>query len=76
MHIEISDAIFTLAYLFLGGGAPRCDDGVDSDDDGKLGPTDEVHLLNHPFLGGREPPAPFPDEGKDPTENSLGCRRF
>jgi hypothetical protein len=75
-RIEISDAIFGLAYLFLGGEAPRCADAVDADDDGGLNLTDAVFLLNHLFTGGRAPPPPYPEEGVDPTADGLSCRGF
>jgi hypothetical protein len=74
--IEITDAIFTLSYLFLGSEAPRCADATDADDDGKLLLTDAVYLLGHLFLGGPAPGAPYPRSGADPTEDELGCRGF
>ncbi|MBI4603819.1 MAG: FG-GAP repeat protein [Planctomycetes bacterium] len=75
-QIEISDAVFALGYLFLGGESPRCEDAVDADDDGVLILTDAIFLLSHLFLGGREPPAPYPEPGLDPTEDALACRGF
>ena len=38
--IDITDAIFTLGFLFLGGGAPPCEDAADADDRGTLEITD------------------------------------
>ena len=73
-HLNITDAVFTLTYLFLGGVHPPCEDAADVDDLGTLGLTDSVYLLNHLFLGGPEPPAPYPTAGVDPTEDALGCR--
>ncbi len=75
-RIEISDAIYALAYLFLGGEAPRCEDAVDADDDGKITLTDAVYTLNHLFGGGAAAPEPYATEGKDPTVDSLDCRGF
>jgi len=75
-RIEISDAIYALSYLFLGGEAPRCEDAVDADDDGRLVLTDAVYILNHLFTGGPEPPPPYPGEGKDPTGDELECLGF
>jgi len=75
-RIEISDAIFALAYLFLGSEAPRCADAVDADDDGALVLTDAVYTLNHLFGGGPQPPAPYPEAGEDPTADGLDCRGF
>ncbi len=75
-RIEISDAIYALSYLFLGGEVPRCKDAVDADDDGRLVLTDAVYLLNHLFAGGPEPPVPYPNKGMDPTQDTLDCRGF
>jgi hypothetical protein len=38
------------------------------------GRADSVYLLNHLFLGGPEPPGPYPAAGVDPTGDMLGCR--
>ena len=74
--VNISDAIFTLDYLFLGGPAPYCDDAADADDSGRLDITDAVRILNHLFLGTATIPAPYPEEGRDETVDSLGCLGF
>jgi hypothetical protein len=74
--IDITDAIFTLGFLFLGGGAPPCEDAADADDRGTLEITDPVYLLNYLFSGGPEPPPPLETAGLDSTEDTLGCRGF
>jgi hypothetical protein len=74
--VDISDVIFTLSYLFLGGEAPKCADAADADDTGDLLLTDAIYLLGHLFLGGPRPPPPFPEEGFDPTEDALDCRGY
>ncbi|MEC9352428.1 MAG: hypothetical protein VYD81_03855, partial [Planctomycetota bacterium] len=74
--VDLSDAIFLLNFLFLGGAAPGCEDGADASDDGDLGLTDAIYILNFLFLGGSElpPPSPFNTcPGPDPTEDGLGC---
>ena len=75
-RIEISDAVSTLAYLFLGAAAPVCLDAADADDDGRLDLSDAVRVLNFLFLGGTAPEAPHPDPGPDPTDDALSCRGF
>jgi hypothetical protein len=76
-EVNLSDAIFTLNYLFLSGAAPECMDAADSDDSGKLDLSDPIYLLGHLFLGGRRPPAPGPDVcGEDPSEDTLSCLLF
>ena len=69
----LTDAVFTLDYLFRGGRAPGCVKAADADDDGEVNVTDAVYLLNFLFLGRGVPPAPFPGCGGDPTEDEMTC---
>jgi hypothetical protein len=71
--IDITNAISSLAYQFLGGPAPCCLDAIDADDGGTIDITDPVYVLGFLFLGGPRPPAPFPACGPDPTEDNLDC---
>jgi len=71
--VNLSDGIFTLAYLFQGGAEPRCLDATDSDDNGKLDLTDVIFTLTFLFQGGASPPAPFPENGPDPVSDDLHC---
>ncbi len=71
--LNITDVIFILNHLFLGGTAPPCSDAADVDDSGMLNLTDAVYLLNYLFLGGRPPPPPFPSYGTDPTLDTMDC---
>src|SRR5262245_42889403 len=68
LQVDLSDAVFTLGFLFLGD-PPRlpCEDAADADDDGILDLTDAVFGLSFSFLGGRAPPEPFPSCGPDAT---------
>jgi hypothetical protein len=75
-RIDVSDAVFTLNFLFLGGIKPACDDAVDTDDTGSMDITDAVRLLDHLFRSGPAPPAPHPEPGPDPTADALRCRGF
>ena len=75
-RLNITDGVFTLSHLFLGGVDPLCEDATDADDRGTVELTDAVYLLNHLFLGGSEPPPPYPTPGEDPTADQLGCRGF
>lgn len=70
--VDISDAIRTLSYLFLGATAP-CLDGLDTDDSGLVDLTDAVVTLGFLFQGGPSPRAPYPEAGPDPTDDDLGC---
>jgi len=82
--INITDGVFVLNFLFIGGPEPRCTDAADSDDNGMLNITDGVAILNWLFLSGRTPPPPSPstanytpsDCGEDPTADDQTCADF
>jgi mono/diheme cytochrome c family protein len=77
----ITDAIFLLNSLFLGGRAPVCRPIADSNNDGSLNVSDAVHLLGFLFLGGPEP-APLSQaeinecKGLDPEAIRRGMKVF
>lgn len=72
-QINLTDAVFALNHLFLGGDAPSCFKACDPNDDAVLNLTDPIFLLNYLFLGGRPPMAPFPTCGSDPTPDDMSC---
>ena len=72
--IDISDAVFTLDYLFLGGDAPPCEDAAGANDDGVLEISDPMAALGALFLGGSRLPPPSRSPGVDPTADELSCR--
>src|SRR5437867_33000 len=74
--LNLSDAVFTLEYLFQGGKEPTCQDAADSNDDGFLNLSDPVHLLSFLFLGRPPPPPPGLDCGEDTTGDDLTCFCF
>ncbi|MBI4604932.1 MAG: hypothetical protein HY721_23470 [Planctomycetes bacterium] len=63
---DISDAVYMLGHLFLGGPRWPCEEAADINDDGRKDLSDAVHLLRHLFLGSSPPPPPFPGCGPDP----------
>ena len=73
--IQLTDGIFLLNFLFLGGDSPGCFDSADADDNGTIQMTDGIYLLNYLFLGGSPPPAPFDGCGPDPIDpaDKLAC---
>ena len=81
-RFEITDAIFLLNYLFLGGGPPPCLDAADVNDDERVDLADGSFALNFLFRGGPAPPDPgsvgeFCD--RDPTGgpgDELGCESY
>jgi hypothetical protein len=74
--LDISDAVFLLAYLFQGGDSPRCISACDVNDDGSADLSDAVRVIAHLFLG--DPPLPAPQGacGPDPTPDALACAEF
>jgi hypothetical protein len=73
-HVDISDAQYTLNFLFLGAGRPRCLDAADANDDGRVDISDPVATLGYLFLGSGSLPPPRGSPGQDPTPDSLDCR--
>ena len=75
--INLTDGVFLLNFLFLGGPTPPCADAADANDDGVLNITTGVFVFNWLFLGGPLPPAPGPGAcGPDPTPDDLGCDNY
>ncbi|MGQ9590329.1 MAG: LamG-like jellyroll fold domain-containing protein [Planctomycetota bacterium] len=76
--MNITDGIFVLNYLFLGGPAPTCLDAADSNGDNALNITDGIYILNYLFLGGTAPPEPGPDVcGPDPdADEDQTCESY
>ena len=79
--LNITDGIYVLNYLFLGGEAPACAETADANDDGVVNITDGIFLLNYLFLGGPAPADPGPPEapcGPDPagSPGDLGCETY
>ncbi|MBI4605324.1 MAG: hypothetical protein HY721_25450 [Planctomycetes bacterium] len=69
---DISDAVYSLAYQFLGGPSV-CRAAMDSNGDGELNISDPIYTLAYLFAGGPAPPAPFPACGASPSSPELGC---
>jgi hypothetical protein len=57
-EINITDGIFVLNYLFLGGTTPPCTEAAEINDDGEINITDGIFVLNYLFLGGADIPPP------------------
>jgi hypothetical protein len=76
-RLDLSDAVFTLGWLFLGGRMPCCIAAVDVNGDAAVDLSDPVYGLNHLFSGGPAPLAPFPDCGFGELESDagLGCSK-
>ena len=73
--LQLTDGLFTLNFLFLGGPKPPCLDAADTDDSGEVDISDVLVVFNSLFSSGPEPPAPGPTVcGPDPTtDDNLDC---
>jgi hypothetical protein len=66
--LDLTDAIATLQFLYMGYTAPACKDAADTDDSGTLDLTDAIASLQFQFMGGTAPASPGPVNcGPDPT---------
>lgn len=72
--IDISDAIYTLLWLFVDDSVvPGCSRALDFDDDGRVVVADALGLLFHLLRGAPPPARPFPFCRRDPTLDGLSC---
>ncbi len=71
-QVDISDPIWVLNYLFLGGDHPPCLTAADANDDGDVDLTDVITSITSLFLSGGPLPPPGPGPGFDPTVD-LPC---
>jgi hypothetical protein len=71
--VDISDAQFTLSFLFLSGVPPQCRAAADANDDEDIDLSDAIATFGTLFLGRpAKLPLPGPLPGPDPTPG-LGC---
>ena len=69
---DMSDALFSLNWLFLGGPEPPCREAADANGSGVINLADPIFTLQSLFDGGAKPPAPYPECGLAPIV--IGCR--
>lgn len=72
-RVDISDTVYSLSWIFLGGPAPKCNDAADVNNDSRLDISDAIFALNYLFVGGPQPSSPFPVPGVDPDFDTLTC---
>jgi hypothetical protein len=73
--VNISDGIFVLNFLFIGGPEPTCLESADTNADGDLNITDGVYLFSFLFLGGDGIPPPNAC-GEAPLGDPATCASF
>ena len=75
--VDVTDAINSLKWKFLGTFEPTCLDALDADDNGSAELNDDLLVLDFLFLGNQMPLDPGPMRcGEDPTHDDLGCEIF
>lgn len=73
-EVDLSDAIFSLRWKFLGKQAPACLRAADVDDDGAVELADTTRFLDYFFYSTAPPPEPpFLACGLDTTADELSC---
>ncbi len=73
---DISDVVFLIWYLFVGGNPPPCRMSADFDADNFLDINDAISLLKYLFQGGPAPGAPFSSCGMGSAGEALDCKSF
>ncbi len=74
--VDLSDAVGTLYWLFLGDPDPGCLEAVDSDANGAHELTDAVYVLDYLFQAGPAPPTPGPDECGAGEKEIFSCQSY
>lgn len=77
-RLNLTDAIVTLQFLFLGGTAPGCLDAADATDDGVVNISDAIRTLQFLFAPEADTVIPQPTDqcGLDPTGDALRCGEY
>ena len=63
-EVNISDAQYSLRWLFLAGREPDCLAAADTNDDESVDISDPIRVLEYLFLGGPRPAPHFPLLGR------------
>lgn len=80
--IDLSDPVFILTWLFLGGQTPSCVDAADANGDHGTDIADAIYVLVWLFAGGQVPPAPSPSSTNwalgdcGTSASGIGCESF
>lgn len=75
-EVDLSDSIFTLNWLFVGGEPASCFEAADTNGDAEIDISDAVGGILFLFLGGPEPPAPGTEACGTAQSYPLGCESY
>ena len=70
-QVDVSDVVSVINHLYLGGSLTGNPDAADADDNGHVEVTDAVVIISDLFLGTSAIASPFPEDGVDPTPDSI-----
>jgi dockerin type I repeat protein len=73
MAVDLSDAVFTINYLFLRGQPPLCPEAADANADGRIDISDPAVTLASLFLEAGGIPPPYPEPGVYVEGFGLAC---
>jgi hypothetical protein len=82
---NITDGIYILNFLFIGGPPPTCRESADANNDKAVNITDGIVVLNYLVLGGTAPASPGPPGKGEPcgpdtdepgSAGDLGCETY
>ncbi len=75
--LNLADAIYLIAYIFVDGEAPLCRSAANSNSDANVDIGDVIFIINHQFLAGPPPSAPYPTCGANSAgESGLSCESY
>jgi hypothetical protein len=63
--VNVSDAVFIINYVFIGGDPPDPLESADANCDGGVNVSDAVYIINYVFIGGTSPCDPDGDDVPD-----------
>jgi hypothetical protein len=72
-NYDLTDAVFSLNYLFRGGSGPPCEEACNTNRDSIFNLSDPIYTLNHLFLGGPQPPGKYPKCEEGYPEGDPSC---
>lgn len=75
--VNITDVLYGLKSLFLGGTAPGCENAADANGDGQFNLNDPLFTADYLVSGGQAPPSPGAEVcGWDLSAGALSCEQY
>ena len=74
--VDISDAIWTIQFLFRDGPSPSCNAAADANGDAVIDLSDGMLVIAYQLQGGSRPAEPFLDCGAGSNGSGLSCTSY